>query len=75
LTQCAEVVAVLGKFTDVRCCCVIGGVSLSKQEIDLRAQPEIIVATPGRLIDLLRNSQASGSNHRSILSAASSLCV
>jgi ATP-dependent RNA helicase DDX27 len=42
----------------VRCCCIIGGVSLSKQEIDLRAQPEIIVATPGRLIDLLRNSQA-----------------
>jgi ATP-dependent RNA helicase DDX27 len=56
--QCAEVVSVLGKFTDVRCCCIIGGVSLSKQEIDLRAQPEVIVATPGRLIDLLRNSQA-----------------
>ncbi len=41
----------------MRCCCIIGGVSLSRQEIELRAQPEIIVATPGRLIDLLRNSQ------------------
>jgi ATP-dependent RNA helicase DDX27 len=60
--QCTEVVSVLGKFTDVRCCCIIGGVSLSKQELDLRAQPEIIVATPGRLIDLLRNSQVTRRN-------------
>jgi superfamily II DNA/RNA helicase len=42
------------------------------QELDLRAQPEIIVATPGRLIDLLRNSQARAQPHTLFFKALSS---
>jgi len=34
----------------------VGGHSLKVQEADLRARPEIVVCTPGRLIDLLRNA-------------------
>lgn len=37
-----------------------GGLSLSTQEASLRTRPDIIVATPGRLIDHLRNSQSIG---------------
>eukprot|EP00873_Tetraselmis_striata_P038687 jgi/Tetstr1/458951/TSEL_004422.t1 len=37
---------------------VVGGLSLAVQAATLRSAPEIVVATPGRLIDHLRNSQS-----------------
>lgn len=42
--------------TDIRCCLVVGGLSLKTQEAALRSKPDIVVATPGRMIDHLRNS-------------------
>jgi ATP-dependent RNA helicase DDX27 len=33
-----------------------GGLSLKSQETELRSRPDIIIATPGRLIDHIRNS-------------------
>jgi ATP-dependent RNA helicase DDX27 len=41
----------------VRICCVVGGLSIAVQAVELRSRPDIIVATPGRLIDHLRNAQ------------------
>ncbi|PJF16861.1 hypothetical protein PSACC_03334 [Paramicrosporidium saccamoebae] len=54
--QCHEVAVKMAQFTDVRCCLAAGGLPMRAQDADLRCRPEIVVATPGRLIDHLRNS-------------------
>jgi ATP-dependent RNA helicase DDX27 len=43
---------------DIRCCLVVGGLSTKIQEAALRSLPDIVIATPGRLIDHLRNSMS-----------------
>src|SRR4051812_39282353 len=48
----------LGRFTDVRRVLVVGGRPIGPQEKALRAGPDIVVATPGRLLDLLRQGAA-----------------
>lgn len=42
-----------GKFTRLNCCVVYGGVSQKLQEDNLRKRVDILVATPGRLLDLI----------------------
>jgi ATP-dependent RNA helicase DDX27 len=42
--------------TDIRAALVVGGLALGPQTAALRARPEIVVGTPGRLVDHLRNS-------------------
>jgi ATP-dependent RNA helicase RhlE len=39
------------RFTHVRCAAVYGGVAMGPQIAALRANPQILVATPGRLLD------------------------
>ncbi|CAE6405767.1 unnamed protein product [Rhizoctonia solani] len=56
--QCHAVAEKLGTFTDVRCALIVGGLSLKAQEATLRTRPDLVVATPGRLIDHLRNSRS-----------------
>jgi superfamily II DNA/RNA helicase len=51
--QVQEVLAPLGETRDVRVAVVYGGQSLEKQARQLADGAEIVVATPGRLIDLL----------------------
>lgn len=48
----------LAKFTDIRVALIVGGFSLHVQAATLDTRPEILVATPGRLIDHLRNSRS-----------------
>lgn len=48
----------LAQYSNIRVALVVGGLSLQSQASVLRSQPEIIVATPGRMIDHLRNSQS-----------------
>ena len=43
----------LGRFTRIRVATVFGGVSAHKQRQELSALPEIVVACPGRLLDLM----------------------
>jgi ATP-dependent RNA helicase RhlE len=52
--QIAESVSVYGRYLTLRHALVYGGVSQRRQEIALRAGPDIVVATPGRLIDLMQ---------------------
>lgn len=44
----------LGQFTKIRSTTVYGGVSINRQIQALRRHPEIVVACPGRLLDLHR---------------------
>lgn len=57
--QCHEVATQLASTSQgmIRVALAAGGMPLRAQEASLRTQPEIAIGTPGRLIDLLRNSQ------------------
>ena len=54
--QCFSVAKKLASFTDVTFCQLVGGFSLREQESVLRSRPDVIIATPGRFIDHMRNS-------------------
>eukprot|EP00741_Cyanophora_paradoxa_P004313 tig00000792_g4187.t1 len=56
--QCLSVFERFCAFTDIRACLVVGGLSNKVQEANLRARPDIVVATPGRMIDHLRNARS-----------------
>ncbi|KAL9002981.1 MAG: hypothetical protein Q9188_004128, partial [Gyalolechia gomerana] len=54
--QCFNVSQKLASFTDITFCQLVGGFSLREQESVLRNRPDVIIATPGRFIDHMRNS-------------------
>ncbi|XP_050267704.1 DEAD-box ATP-dependent RNA helicase 28-like [Quercus robur] len=56
--QVHSMIEKLAQFTDIRCCLVVGGLSTKVQEAALRSMPDVVVATPGRMIDHLRNSMS-----------------
>eukprot|EP00188_Purpureofilum_apyrenoidigerum_P002807 Plantae.Rhodophyta-Purpureofilum_apyrenoidigerum.ctg28685.p1 GENE.Plantae.Rhodophyta-Purpureofilum_apyrenoidigerum.ctg28685~~Plantae.Rhodophyta-Purpureofilum_apyrenoidigerum.ctg28685.p1 ORF type:complete len:567 (-),score=125.16 Plantae.Rhodophyta-Purpureofilum_apyrenoidigerum.ctg28685:112-1776(-) len=55
--QCQAVVTSLSRFTSITTGLSVGGLSNRAQEAVIRARPDILVATPGRLIDHIRNAQ------------------
>lgn len=54
--QCFNVAKKLAIFTDITFCQLVGGFSLREQEAVLKTRPDVIIATPGRFIDHMRNS-------------------
>ncbi|KAJ7225495.1 DEAD-domain-containing protein [Mycena pura] len=54
--QCFEVGCKLATHTDIQFCLIVGGLSVKSQEVALRSRPDIVIATPGRLIDHIHNS-------------------
>ena len=56
--QVHSMICQLARFTDVRAALVVGGLSLTQQAAELRTAPEIVVATPGRVIDHILNTMA-----------------
>eukprot|EP00210_Caulerpa_lentillifera_P001295 g1248.t1 len=56
--QIHDVIRDLAQFTDIQVALIVGGFSLHVQAATLDSHPEVVVATPGRLIDHLRNSRS-----------------
>lgn len=54
--QCYNVATKLAAHTDITFCQLVGGFSLREQENVLKKRPDVIIATPGRFIDHMRNS-------------------
>ncbi len=57
----------LGQFTPIRSTTVYGGVSIRRQIQALRANPQIVVACPGRLLDLYRQNAIDLSGIRTLV--------
>lgn len=55
--QCHAVTTMMASFTDIQTTLAVGGLSLKAQAHDLRLRPDIIIATPGRFIDHMRNTE------------------
>ncbi|XP_036915762.1 probable ATP-dependent RNA helicase DDX27 [Sturnira hondurensis] len=53
--QVHSVVKQLAQFCNITTCLAVGGLDVKSQEAALRAVPDILIATPGRLIDHLHN--------------------
>lgn len=47
----------LNLYTKLSACLIIGQAAIDRQESDMRTGPDLVIATPGRLIDLLTNSR------------------
>jgi ATP-dependent RNA helicase DDX27 len=54
--QCFNVAQKLGAFTDITFALMAGGFSSREQEAVLKTKPDVVIATPGRFIDHMRNS-------------------
>lgn len=65
--QVEEEIKRLGQFTPIRSVAVYGGQKIAAQEKFLRHHPEIIVGTPGRVIDLLDRRIISFENIRFVV--------
>ncbi|KAF0874565.1 DDX27 helicase, partial [Crocuta crocuta] len=53
--QVHSVTKQLAQFCNITVCLAVGGLDVKSQEAALRAAPDILIATPGRLIDHLHN--------------------
>ncbi len=49
--QTVAFIKILGKSHSLSCACIIGGMNMRQQIRELKDKPDIIVATPGRLLD------------------------
>ncbi|BGP29528.1 Putative RNA helicase [Rhodotorula toruloides] len=55
--QIGEQFRVLGASMNLHSTVIVGGMDMMHQAIELRKQPHIIIATPGRLVDLMKSNQ------------------
>ena len=58
--QVYQVTRQLAQFTSVEVALSVGGLDLKMQESMLRKNPDIVIATPGRLIDHIKNTPSFG---------------
>jgi ATP-dependent RNA helicase DDX27 len=56
--QCFNVAKKLAAFTDITFAILAGGFSSREQEAVLKTRPDVVIGTPGRFIDHMRNSAA-----------------
>ncbi|XP_028285432.1 putative ATP-dependent RNA helicase DDX27 isoform X2 [Parambassis ranga] len=65
--QVHSVARQLAQFSPITTCLAVGGLDLKSQEASLRAGPDVLIATPGRLIDHLHNTPSFELTHIEIL--------
>jgi len=65
--QCQSVMEKLAQFSNITSCLVVGGLSNKAQEVELRKRPDVVIATPGRMIDHLLNAHGVGLDDLEIL--------
>ena len=65
--QCLSMVELLSGNTDIKSGVVIGGASIVREQAILNSYPDILIATPGKLIDHMRNSKGFTLDHISFL--------
>ncbi len=56
--QVAQAIKDYGKYTQLRCAVVFGGIDMKPQTLELKKGVEILVATPGRLLDHIEAKNA-----------------
>ncbi|ORZ39187.1 P-loop containing nucleoside triphosphate hydrolase protein [Catenaria anguillulae PL171] len=56
--QCHSVATKVAQFTDITIALAVGGLNVKQQEAELKKRPDIVIATPGRLIDFIHNSSS-----------------
>ena len=54
--QISEQFAVLGAPFNLRTAVVVGGIDMMAQALELGNRPHVVVATPGRIVDLLKST-------------------
>jgi ATP-dependent RNA helicase DDX49/DBP8 len=55
---------VLGSSLNLRTAVVVGGMDMIAQALELASRPHVIIATPGRLVDLLKSNDGEWSLSR-----------
>ena len=55
--QCHEMFTQLNTYTRLNACLAIGKIPLSQQEAEIGRGPDIVIGTPGRIVDLSKNSK------------------
>lgn len=65
--QISDEVFKLGKFLRTKTICVYGGQSIKRQIELLNKKPQVMVATPGRLLDHLRNNRIPNFNPKIVV--------
>ncbi|GAA5891409.1 hypothetical protein JCM5296_006517 [Sporobolomyces johnsonii] len=55
--QISEQFRVLGAAVNLHSTVVVGGMDMMTQAIELRKRPHVLIATPGRLVDLIKSNQ------------------
>ncbi|CAB4070062.1 DDX27 [Lepeophtheirus salmonis] len=65
--QVYQVSKQLSQFTSIDIALSVGGLDLKAQELALRKNPDIVIATPGRLIDHIKNTPTFGLENIEVL--------
>jgi len=55
--QCYNMFTDYNRYTRLTGCLIIGSTSIQKQEKELEKRPDVLICTPGRILDLVKNSK------------------
>lgn len=61
--QIAEVFRQFGQSSGLRTAVLVGGIEMSRQQIELAKKPHVIIGTPGRILDHFTNTRGFSLQH------------